>query len=99
MSEIRAELDAIRGENRALASAADEFKTYDKSYIENMVSCLESMHSDYINLLKTSLKNLADTSAPELVKRAKAYSNAIKTTADSFEEGDAAISGEIRKGK
>lgn len=88
MGNIKVALVTIRKENAKLQMAIDDFKSYDEKYIENIISSMEIMHSDYINKLKRTLNNMADTDASKLVKHAKAYSEAIKESVDAFDKGD-----------
>ena len=97
MSDITVLLDKIRCENDNLQSAIDEFKAYDRSYIESLLACLDGMHSDYINYLKKTLENVADTRAPILVKHAGEYSSAIRASVDAFDNKDKEIADRIKE--
>lgn len=91
MSNIKVALDKIRTENYSLQSAINDFKSYDKSYIEKLVSSLDGMHSDYINTLRKTLDCVRDTKAPKLVKQAQEYCNAISRAVNAFDDKDQEI--------
>lgn len=97
MSNIKVALDKIRKENTKLQASINDFKGYDKAYIENMISSLDGMHSDYINKLKNTLTNMADTKAPQMIEQAQKYSFGIRKTVDAFEEEDNEVATVFKK--
>ncbi len=92
---IKLQIEQINEELARFNATANTFRPYSEGFIKNTRYKLEGFNSDFIDQMKKLLENMADTSAPRLLKKADMLYKATKNAVEAFEEADKALAKKI----
>lgn len=92
---IQVHIDELKGELSRLNSNASEFEEYSSFFISNTKGLLEGMNSDFVDKIESSLNNMTDSKAPNLLEKIKQYTEKCEKLIQDWEKVDNEISNVI----
>ncbi|MBD7911801.1 MULTISPECIES: hypothetical protein [Clostridium] len=88
---IKVQVDELTNDLATLNSAIGDFEPYSDNFAQSAKDSLSGMNSDFISKVKDTLEAMADTKAPELLKKIQEFHEYGLALVETFRETDAKI--------
>lgn len=88
MSEIKIEVEDLKGKLKELSSATQEFNNLIQQFQSNSNGCLDEMNSDFVGIARKMLDEINDGFLKEIADSLEEYCNGVNSVITEFENTD-----------
>ena len=96
---IKIQVEELKNQLKTLQTAIGDFEPYSKEFTKNTIDKVEKFNSDFIEEMKETLGNMADTKAPKLLKKVQEFHDEALKVVEEFEKRDKSISDQTNLNK
>ena len=94
MAEIEINVDEIKKATAVFDKAMDEYKAAIETYA-SAVGGIDDMNSDYVNQLKSLLKDMSVTVSKNMTNTLTNYRDGVEAVVEGFEETEQTLIGKL----